>query len=164
MEPPAPPSMLPPPAMGPGRVPPAGGQQSAAVVRRRAPIACRRCVPRLFRGKSRRVRYRVIFPVRGQPDQDREYRHTRARAEKSKARDDTRARREARDGGAPLRSSLRIPSGLAEAADEWDLLPPLPEILESVNQFTRHCFQLGFIPKQLFPGRLRTQHRSASVF
>ncbi|KAL2172623.1 hypothetical protein VTG60DRAFT_4742 [Thermothelomyces hinnuleus] len=105
-----------------------------------------------------------IFPVRGEPDQDREYRHPRVRAEKSKKRDDTKARREGRDGAPPLRSSLLMPSGLAKVADEWDLLPPLPEILESVNQFTRHYFQLGFIPKQLFPERLRTQHRSVSVF
>ncbi|KEZ39365.1 hypothetical protein SAPIO_CDS10063 [Scedosporium apiospermum] len=28
--------------------------------------------------------------------------------------------------------------------DEWELLPPLPEIIEAVNTFTRHYFQLGF--------------------
>src|SRR5690348_14481126 len=92
-----------------------------------------------------------VFPVRGQPDQDREYRHPRVRAEKSKKRDDTKVRRESRDAPAPPRSNLPVPSGLAKGSDDWDLLPPLPEILEAVNQFTRHYFQLGFIPKQLFP-------------
>jgi hypothetical protein len=53
---------------------------------------------------------------------------------------------------------------LARASDDWDLLPPLPEIIEAVNKFTGNYFQLGFIPKLLFPERLRTQHRSVSVF
>jgi hypothetical protein len=103
--------------------------------------------------------------VRGQPDQDREYRHPRVRAEKSKKRDETKARRGSRDAPAPSRANL-LPSSpsTAQNSDGWDLLPPLPEILDSLNQFTRHYFQLGFIPKQLFPERLRTQHRSVSVF
>ena len=105
-----------------------------------------------------------VFPVRGQPDQDREYRHPRVRAEKSKKRDETKTRRGSRDAPAPSRANLLPSSSLAQNSDGWDLLPPLPEILESLNQFTRHYFQLGFIPKQLFPERLRTQHRSVSVF
>jgi len=48
--------------------------------------------------------------------------------------------------------------------DDWDRLPPLPEIIDAVNKFTRHYFQLGFIPKQQFPERLRTNHRSVSPF
>ncbi|KAK4125029.1 hypothetical protein N657DRAFT_570301 [Parathielavia appendiculata] len=100
-----------------------------------------------------------IFPVRGQPDQDREYRHPRVRADKTKKRDGAaKVRRETLEVPAPLRLAL------AKGADDWDLLPPLPEIVEAVNMFTRHYFQLGFIPKQLFPERLRTQHRSVSVF
>jgi hypothetical protein len=105
-----------------------------------------------------------VFPVRGQPDQDREYRHPRVRADKSKKRDETKVRRESRDAVAPPRSNFPVPVSLAKGSDEWELLPPLPEIIESLNQFTRHYFQLGFIPKQLFPERLRTQHRSVSVF
>jgi hypothetical protein len=104
-----------------------------------------------------------VFPVRGQPDQDREYRHPRARADKTKRRDVVKARRDPLDAPAPLRSALPVPLGL-KGTDDWDLLPPLPEIIEAVNNFTRHYFQLGFIPKQLFPERLRTQHRSVSVF
>ncbi|KAL2142445.1 hypothetical protein VTI28DRAFT_1154 [Corynascus sepedonium] len=177
-EPPAPPPMVPapPPEMGPEQVQPGGGQ-TATVIRRRAPIACRRC--RRMRSKCLHEKAKppcracveaglgpsdCVFPVRGQPDQDREYRHPRVRADKSKKRDDAKARRESRDGAAPPRSSLMVPSGFAKGIDDWDLLPPLPDILESVNQFTRHYFQLGFIPKQQFAERLRTQHRSVSVF
>lgn len=86
------------------------------------------------------------------------------RAEKSKKRDETKARRGSRDAPAPPRANQLAPANLAQSSDGWDLLPPLPEILESLNQFTRHYFQLGFLPKQLFPERLRTQHRSVSVF
>lgn len=48
--------------------------------------------------------------------------------------------------------------------DEWELLPPLPEVIEAVNTFTRHYFQLGFVPKTLFPARLEREHRSVSPF
>ena len=106
-----------------------------------------------------------VFPVRGQPDQDREYRHPRLRAEKQKKRDLTKVRREILDAPGPLRSSLpTAPPALARGGDDWDLLPPLPEIIDAVNKFTGNYFQLGFIPKLLFPERLRTQHRSVSVF
>jgi len=84
------------------------------------------------------------------------------RAEKSKKRDVAKVRRDAPDGPVPLRSHPT--HGVAKNADEWELLPPLPEIIEAVMKFTRHYFQLGFIPKQLFPERLRTQHRTVSVF
>jgi hypothetical protein len=48
--------------------------------------------------------------------------------------------------------------------DEWELLPPLPEVIEAVNTFTRHYFQLGFIPKKQFPLRLHHTPRDANVF
>jgi hypothetical protein len=107
-----------------------------------------------------------IFPVRGQPDNDREYRHPRMRAEKNSAnkRDPNKVRRDILD--API--SRPPPGPVAppryKHPDDWDLLPPLPEIIDAVNKFTRHYFQLGFIPKQMFPERLRTNHRSVSVF
>ncbi|KAK4043803.1 hypothetical protein C8A01DRAFT_12763 [Parachaetomium inaequale] len=175
MEPSGPPMVPPPPDLGPEQLQPEGAQ--SAVVRRRAPIACRRC--RRMRSKCHHDKAKppcrscleaglgpsdCVFPVRGQPDQDREYRHPRVRADKSKKRDETKVRRESRDALAPPRSNLSAPLTLAKGSDDWDLLPPLPEIIESLNQFTRHYFQLGFIPKQLFPERLRTQHRSVSVF
>ncbi|KAM0283729.1 hypothetical protein ACHAQH_002318 [Verticillium albo-atrum] len=116
-----------------------------AAVKRRAPIACR-----------------SIFPVRGQPDDDRDYRHPRMRAEKASKRDINKSRREVLD--APVIPLSVTPAGRPNLSDEWDLLPPLPEIVEAVHLFTRKYFQLGFIPKQLFPARLQRDHRSVSVF
>ncbi|KAK4133360.1 hypothetical protein BT67DRAFT_462911 [Trichocladium antarcticum] len=154
------------------------GAAPAAAIRRRAPIACRRC--RRMRSKCLHDKANppcqscaeagidasdCIFPVRGQPDQDREYRHPRLRAEKQKRRDLTKVRREILDDPGSSRSSLSTAQpALARLADDWDLLPPLPEIIEAVNKFTSNYFQLGFIPKHLFPERLQTQHRSVSVF
>ncbi|TDZ38653.1 putative transcriptional regulatory protein [Colletotrichum spinosum] len=114
-------------------------------IKRRAPIACR-----------------SVFPQRGQPDHDREYRHPRLRAEKAAKREAEKARRNAS-------SEASIPRGPGapaprKPADEWDLLPPLPEIIDAVHVFTRKYFQLGFIPKELFPLQLQRDHRSVSVF
>ncbi|KAK0733686.1 hypothetical protein B0T26DRAFT_631339 [Lasiosphaeria miniovina] len=105
-----------------------------------------------------------IFPVRGQPDQDRDYRHPRMRAEKNNKRDSVKVRREILDAPVVSPAPSSAPSRPPKGVDEWDLLPPLPEIIEAVNMFTAHYFQLGFIPKQKFPERLRTNHRSVSVF
>lgn len=102
-----------------------------------------------------------IFPVRGQPDNDREYRHPRMRADKSQKRDSAKMRRDILD--APVIPSPVPPKNI-KGVDQWDYLPPLPDIIEAVNQFTRNYFQLGFIPKQAFTERLRTDHRSISVF
>jgi hypothetical protein len=57
-----------------------------------------------------------------------------------------------------------LAAGAPKFTVDWDLLPPLPEIIDAVNKFTRHYFQLGFIPKLLFPERLRNRSRSVSVF
>ncbi|KAK0633590.1 hypothetical protein B0T14DRAFT_507311 [Immersiella caudata] len=157
---------------------PAQNGQPAAI-KRRSPIACRRC--RRMRSKCVHEKGKspcqacaeagiganeCIFPVRGQPDHDRDYRHPRMRSEKSNKRDPASARRDildapvARSPTAPLPGPQRPPKG----TDEWDLLPPLHEVIDSVNRFTRHYFQLGFIHKPSFPERLRTNHRSVSVF
>lgn len=77
-------------------------------------------------------------------------------------RDPIKVRRDILD--APIISSPMPPGRQAKGVDEWDFLPPLPEIIDAVNQFTRLYFQLGFIPKQLFPERLKKDHRSVSVF
>lgn len=58
----------------------------------------------------------------------------------------------------------RAASSDVNPIDEWDLLPPPLEVIEAVNIFTRHYFQLGFIPKKAFVERLRTNHQSVSVF
>jgi hypothetical protein len=97
-----------------------------------------------------------IFPVRGQPDNDREYRHPRRRADKPPRRDSIKIRRTILD----LPSSS-ISASLSEA---WDDLPPLGNLIDGVNRFTRHYFQLGFIPKQRFPERLRKNYLSVNPF
>lgn len=102
-----------------------------------------------------------IFPVRGQPDNDREYRHPRMRADKNQKRDSAKMRRDILD--APVIPSP-TPLKNIKGVDEWDYLPSLPDTIEAVNQFTRNYFQLGFIPKQAFPERLRTDSRTISVF
>ncbi|KAL2136412.1 hypothetical protein VTI74DRAFT_3846 [Chaetomium olivicolor] len=179
MEPPGPPTV---PAAAPVSLPATNlghdqtlleGTAPPTVVRRRAPIACRRC--RRMRSKCLHEKAQppcracldaglgpndCVFPVRGQPDQDREYRHPRVRADKSKKREVARAR----DVHASLHLPFQTAPGLPRVADDWDLLPPLPEIIDAVNKFTRHYFQLGFIPKDLFPECLRTQHRTVSPF
>ncbi|KAF4987497.1 hypothetical protein FDECE_15419 [Fusarium decemcellulare] len=151
-----------------GAVGTVGDDPSASAIKRRAPIACRRC--RRMRSKCVHDRAQppckacleaglgaedCIFPVRGQPDHDREFRHPRVRAEKTARRDPAKVRREILD--APVRP-------LGKPGDEWERLPPLPDIIDGVNRFTRHYFQLGFIPKQQFPDRLLKDYRSVSVF
>ncbi|KAM5348792.1 hypothetical protein ACJ41O_008615 [Fusarium nematophilum] len=146
----------------------AGTDPSASAIKRRAPIACRRC--RRMRSKCIHDRAQppckacleaglgaedCIFPVRGQPDHDREFRHPRVRAEKTARRDPAKVRREILD--APVRP-------LGKPDDEWERLPPLADIIDGINRFTRHYFQLGFIPKHQFPERLLNDYRSVSVF
>lgn len=55
-------------------------------------------------------------------------------------------------------------SDTPHAADEWLSLPPLDDLIDGVNRFTRYYFQLGFIPRQQYPERLRADFRSANVF
>ncbi|GJC97436.1 hypothetical protein ColKHC_06262 [Colletotrichum higginsianum] len=102
-----------------------------------------------------------VFPQRGQPDLDREYRHPRMRAEKTAKRDAEKAKRSASVASVP--QGLSTPA-LRKPADEWEYLPPLPDIIDAVHIFTRKYFQLGFIPKELFPQQLQRDHRSVSVF
>lgn len=156
---------LPAPSVPPG---------SAPAIKRRAPIACRRC--RRMRSKCHHDKAKppcqacseaglgpeaCIFPVRGQPDNDRDYRHPRSRTDKAQKRDSAKMRRDILD--APV-IPTPVPLKNVKGVDPWDYLPPLPDVIEAVNQFTRNYFQLGFIPKQAFPERLRTDHRSISVF
>lgn len=83
------------------------------------------------------------------------------RADKAQKRDSAKMRRDILD--APVIPSP-APLKNIKGVDEWDYLPTLPDTIEAVNQFTRNYFQLGFIPKQAFPERLRTDSRSISVF
>ncbi|KAF4442516.1 general repressor of transcription [Fusarium acutatum] len=90
---------------------------------------------------------------RGQPDHDRS--HRRPRVARKKTAKTTR-----KDPGGLQRESL-APGTLSNG---WGNLPPLPEIVDGINQFTRHYFQLGFIPKEQFPRRLLKDRTSVSVF
>ncbi|KAL2753952.1 hypothetical protein ACRALDRAFT_2108436 [Sodiomyces alcalophilus JCM 7366] len=144
-------------------------------IRRRAPIACRRC--RRLRSKCVHEKANppckaceeaglgpadCIFPVRGQPDHDRQYRHPRTRSDKTAKRDPNKVRRDVLD--APIARSPSTAPAWPQHTSDWDLLPPLPEVVDAVRLFTRKYFQLGFIPRELFPQRLQREDRSVSVF
>ncbi|RKL12401.1 hypothetical protein BFJ68_g7802 [Fusarium oxysporum] len=146
-------------------------ESSVPIVKRRASIACRRC--RRMRSKCVHDRGQppckacldagvkeggCVFTPRGQPDNDRCHRRPRV------AR--TRTAKTARqDPGGVRRESLDASStALGTLSNGWENLPPLPEIIDGINQFTRHYFQLGFIPKEQFPQRLLKDRTSVSVF
>jgi hypothetical protein len=119
--------------------------------------------PRQLRRSTLLTASRSVFPKRGQPDNDREYRHPRMRADKGSRRDPTKIRRSILDVAIPpLSASAGVKA--PQRVDEWDYLPPVPEIVDAVNMFTRHYFQLGFIPKETFTQRLQQDPRSISVF
>ncbi|KAF4454134.1 hypothetical protein F53441_3320 [Fusarium austroafricanum] len=143
-------------------------EPSGPVIKRRAAIACTRC--RRMRSKCVHDRAQppcracveagvgdgeCIFKARGEPDYDRNFRHPRAPAKE-------RARR------GPGRACGSIPDASVRLSNrfgnEWEQLPPLPEIIDGINQFTRHYFQLGFIPKEHFTQRLLNDHTKESVF
>ncbi|KAF4501028.1 general repressor of transcription [Fusarium agapanthi] len=136
-------------------------ESSVPVVRRRAPIACCRC--RQMRSKCVRDRDQPLCKAcfdagvkewpRGQPDYDRNERRPRVARKRT-------AKTIRQDPGGLQRESL-APGTLSNG---WENLPPLPEIVDGINQFTRHYFQLGFIPKEQFPRRLLNDHTSVSVF
>ncbi|KAK0723867.1 hypothetical protein B0T21DRAFT_44879 [Apiosordaria backusii] len=151
--------------------------------KRRAPIACRRC--RRLRSKCNQTDKGkppcqactvaglgpedCVFPVRGQPDEDREYRHPRTRADKNGKRDKSRKDQTDQQQQQQLSANataISSPGGKlsARSPENWGALPPLEDILDAVNNFTRHYFQLGFIPKQRFIQKLRVNHRSVSLF
>ncbi|KAJ2903711.1 hypothetical protein MKZ38_009449 [Zalerion maritima] len=148
----------------------------SAPIKRRSPIACRRC--RRMRSKCIHDKAtppckacneaglgaeECVFPLRGQADHDRDYRHPRMRAEKINKRDPAKIRREILD--APIvKPPIPVVSRTLKGVDEWDQLPPVPNIIEGVIKFTKVYFQLGFIPKELFVQRLQTDPRSISVF
>ncbi|CAI4211185.1 unnamed protein product [Parascedosporium putredinis] len=102
-----------------------------------------------------------VFPVRGQPDSDRDYRHPRTRAERVLKRDPNKGRRATAEPAGSILASPGQQSMTIE--DEWALLPPLNEVIEAVDTFTCHYFQLGFIPKQRFPERLAQDHLSINM-
>ncbi|KLO85550.1 general repressor of transcription [Fusarium fujikuroi] len=142
-------------------------ESSVPVVKRRASIACCRC--RQMRSKCVRDRGQplckacldagvkegeCVFRPRGQRDIDRERRRPRVARKRT-------AKTTRQDLGRLQCESLAPGTTLSNG---WENLPPLPEIVDGINQFTRHYFQLGFIPKEQFPRRILKDRTSVSVF
>ncbi|KFA81040.1 hypothetical protein S40288_00822 [Stachybotrys chartarum IBT 40288] len=157
---------------------PRAGPSTPLPVKRRAPIACKRC--RRMRSKCLHDKAKppctacieaglgaedCIFPVRGAPDDDRQYRHPRQRSEKTLSSAARREMAKARRAVlAKEKSSAAKGKPKAIDPDPWKNLPPLEDLIDGVDRFTRHYFQLGFIPKKQFPERLRRNHKQVNVF
>ncbi|VUC30339.1 unnamed protein product [Clonostachys rosea] len=99
-----------------------------------------------------------VYPVRGQPDNDREYRHPRIRASKPKPSE----RRKSGVKASAKQASQNLVTN-AELAEYWDL-PPIDELVEAVSRFCSHSIQLSFISKDEFCSRLRDDPESVSSF
>lgn len=59
---------------------------------------------------------------------------------------------------------MSVVASEANASGGWALLPPVPEIIEGIDTFTRRYFQLSFISKTRFVARLQHDYRSANPF
>ncbi|KAI1651018.1 uncharacterized protein F4817DRAFT_216285 [Daldinia loculata] len=147
--------------------------KNAPPIKRRAPIACRRC--RRMRSKcihdkappcksciEANVPEECVFPTRGDSDQDRQFRHPRQRTDR-KARSDAKVKNE-------LPASPGLPrNALADYKppkpdNEWEFLPGIDTVVDGINTFTRNYFQLGFIPKKMFPKLVKENPSSVNVF
>jgi len=130
------------------------------VVRRRASNACNHCRARRRRCENDNGRTPCracikhgeesgcYFYAKGEQSNDREVRKPRQRGSSTaNAEGSARARRSALGN-----------------RDPWADLPPLEEMIDGVQQFLRHYFQLGFIPKERYLETLRNDHRSVNVF
>ncbi|KAG6014829.1 hypothetical protein E4U43_006082, partial [Claviceps pusilla] len=99
-----------------------------------------------------------IFPARGQPDLDREYRHPRTRSDKSNRG----------VAGTAVKSRRSITGSLSASprrcANNWDPLPPTGDVIDAVRLLSQQYFQLGFIPKEQYLDRLAKDLRSTSLF
>ncbi|KAI0521097.1 hypothetical protein F5B22DRAFT_38507 [Xylaria bambusicola] len=143
-------------------------------VKRRAPIACRRCrrlrskclhekQPPCKACKEAGVPEECSFPSRGDLDQDRAFRHPRQRADRKHKLDLIKVKREPTTTpslGLDALSNFRPP----KLANEWDLLPEMEVIVDGIHTFIRHFYQIGFIPKKMFIAGLRENTESVSVF
>ncbi|KAI0172750.1 hypothetical protein GGR52DRAFT_580448 [Hypoxylon sp. FL1284] len=146
---------------------------SAPPIKRRAPIACRRC--RRMRSKcihdkaapcksclEANVPEECVFPTRGDMDQDRLFRHPRQRADK-KTKGGAKVKRESPSSPVSLHNPLANYRPL-KLDNEWELLPGVEAVVDGINTFTRNYYQLGFIPKERFQAQVRENPGSASVF
>ncbi|KAI0897497.1 hypothetical protein F4806DRAFT_403520 [Annulohypoxylon nitens] len=146
---------------------------NAPPIKRRAPIACRRC--RRMRSKcihdkappcksclEANVPDECVFPSRGDLDQDRSFRHPRQRSDR-KIKSDVKVKKESPASPGHIRNSLSD-CRLSEFENEWDLLPAVDVVVEGIDNFTKNFFQLGFIPKKRFPALVKENPSSVSVF
>jgi hypothetical protein len=104
-----------------------------------------------------------LFPTRGDPDDDRQFRHPRQRADRKPKTEVARVVKvetASSPGPQDALSNARPPKW----EDAWSLLPELDIVKEGVVAFTNHYFQLGFIPKERFLLQLDQNLGSASVF
>lgn len=93
---------------------------------------------------------------------DRDYRHPRTRSDKV---DKSTTGSTTGSAAKSRRSTTSGPSASPRhLADDWESLPPTQEIIDAVNLFTKQYFQLGFIPKEQYPERLRKNLRATSLF
>ncbi|CAK7245363.1 MAG: hypothetical protein STHCBS139747_006943 [Sporothrix thermara] len=133
-----------------------GNNTAQRIIKRRSPVACRRC--RRMRSKCVHVGAKppcegcrlagvnieeCVFPTRGAPDMDREYRHPRMKGDKAR-KENNRVHQPQSSGGSgalPLTgASFASPAGGAITgipADPWELLPPLDQVEDAVHTFTR---------------------------
>lgn len=102
------------------------------------------------------------FKPRGQPGNDRDYRHPRQRTPRNAK--DTNTASSSASAGRKTAPRPRPQLGPAKPADEWKRMPPLEDVIDAVDRFTKDYLQLGFLPKQQFRERLLTNHRSINVF
>ncbi|CAJ2503967.1 Uu.00g113610.m01.CDS01 [Anthostomella pinea] len=118
----------------------------APPVKRRAPIACR-----------------SVFPSRGDSDADRLFRHPRQRADRRSRGEIIKVKSEAPVSPGFVHNALSNAEP-PKLADEWDLLPSLDIVIDGIDTFTRHFYQLGFIHKKMFMQTLRETPETLSVF
>ncbi|KAI2468158.1 hypothetical protein F4781DRAFT_422875 [Annulohypoxylon bovei var. microspora] len=153
--------------------PTANPDPNAPPIKRRAPIACRRC--RRMRSKcihdkappcksclEANVPEECVFPSRGDSDSDRLFRHPRQRSDR-KIKIDVKVKKESPASPGHIRNVLADYT-LPEFEDEWDLLPTVDIVVDGINNFTNDFFQLGFIPKKRFPAHVEENPSSVSVF
>lgn len=102
------------------------------------------------------------FPSRGDPDEDRQFRHPRQRADRRPKTEAARIKRESIVS--PIVQDALVGAKLPKWENEWSLLPEVDIIKEGVYAFTTHYFQLGFIHKERFPQQIEQNPSSVSVF
>ncbi|KAI1079693.1 hypothetical protein F5B20DRAFT_543271 [Whalleya microplaca] len=150
---------------------------AAPAPKRRAPIACRRCrrmrskcihekAPPCKSCREANVPEECVFPRRGDSDQDRLFRHPRHRADNRPRSDTVKVKKESADTATSpsFFHGMLVDYKPPKLENEWDLLPEIDIVISGIDTFTKHYYQLGFIPKKRFPKQLRENPAPVSVF